>query len=79
MKRTARIAKIVIDRDACIGAGPCVTVAPGVFRLDDEEKAALVDPGGADDGTILLAAEACPVDAILLYDEDGRRIHPPMS
>jgi ferredoxin len=71
-----RIAKIVVDRDACIGAAPCVTVAPGVFQMDDDNKAYVVDPKGADDETILLAAQACPVQAILLYDEEGKQIYP---
>ncbi len=70
------IAKIVVDRDACIGAAPCVTVAPGVFQMDDENKAYIVDPKGADDETILLAAQACPVQAILLYDDEGKQIYP---
>lgn len=71
-----RIAKIVVDREACIGAAPCVTVAPGVFQLDEDFKAYVVDPKGADDATILLAAQACPVQAILLYDEAGNQIYP---
>ncbi|MDF1496447.1 MAG: ferredoxin [Patescibacteria group bacterium] len=73
---TKKIAKIVVDRDLCIGAAPCVTVAPGVFQLDEENKAIIVDAKGADDDTILLAAESCPVQAILLYDEDGEQIYP---
>lgn len=70
------IAKIVVDRDVCIGAAPCVTVAPGVFQLDDENKAYVVDPKAADDETILLAAQACPVQAISLFDETGKQIFP---
>lgn len=71
-----KIAKIVVDRDICIGAAPCVTVAPGVFQLDDENKAYVMDPNGADAETILLAAQACPVMAIFLYDEEGNQIYP---
>ena len=70
------ISKIVVDRDACIGAAPCVTVAPGVFQLDEDNKAYIVDPNGADAETILLAAQACPVQAILLYDAEGNQIYP---
>ncbi len=73
---TPKIAKIVVDRDLCIGAAPCVTVAPGVFQMDDENKAYVVDQHGADNETILLAAQACPVQAILLYDENGGQIYP---
>ena len=71
-----KISKIVVDRDACIGAAPCVTVAPGVFQLDDDNKAIIVDAKGADDETILLSAQACPVQAIILFDEDGKQIYP---
>lgn len=71
-----KISKIVVDRDLCIGAAPCVTIAPGVFQLDEENKAYVVDPKSADDETILLAAQSCPVQAIILYDEEGKRIYP---
>lgn len=71
-----KITKIEVDREACIGAAPCVTVAPGVFQLDEENKAIIVDAKGADDDTILLAAESCPVQAIKLFDEDGKQIYP---
>ena len=73
---TKKIAKIEVDRELCIGAAPCVTVAPGVFQLDNENKAIIMDAHGADDDTILLAAESCPVQAIILYDEEGGRIFP---
>ncbi|MFC1749818.1 ferredoxin [Pseudomonadota bacterium] len=62
--------KIVVDRDLCIGAAPCVAVAGGVFQLDDEGKAIVIDPKGADDETIKLAAQSCPVKAIKLYNEE---------
>jgi ferredoxin len=71
-----KISKVVVDRDLCIGAAPCVTVAPGVFQLDDENKAYIVDQNGADAETILLAAQSCPVQAIFVYDEDGTQIYP---
>ena len=70
------IAKVVVDRDICIGAAPCVTVAPGVFQLDDENKAYVVDAKAADDETLLLAAQSCPVQAISLFDETGKQIFP---
>lgn len=69
MSKPLKISKVVVDRDLCIGAAPCVTVAPGVFQLDEENKAVVIDAKGADDETILLAAQACPVQAIIVYDE----------
>jgi ferredoxin len=71
-----KIAKIHIDREKCIGAASCVAIAPGVFALDDENKATIVDEKGADDETILLAAQSCPTQAIILFDEEGNQIFP---
>ena len=71
-----KISKIVIDRDLCIGAATCVVLAPGVFQMDDENKAILVDLNGADAETTLAAAESCPTKAVFLYDEDGKQVYP---
>lgn len=71
-----KIGKIEIDRDLCIGAASCVAIAPGVFQLDEENKAVVVDQGGADEETILLAAKSCPTKAILVFDENGEQIYP---
>ena len=73
---TKKIARIEVDRDLCIGAASCVVVAPKVFRLDEENKAVIIDPKGADDETILLAAKSCPTQAIVLYGEKGKQIYP---
>ena len=74
--KTPKIAKIVVDRDLCIGAASCVAIAPGVFALDEENKAYVVNPEGADNETILLAAQSCPTRAIILLDKDGNQIWP---
>lgn len=69
--------KIAVIRDLCIGAAPCVAIAGAVFQLDEEGKAIVIDPQGADDETITLAAQACPVLAIILTDEQsGAQIFP---
>ena len=73
---SVRIAKIIIDRDLCIGAASCVAIAPAVFALDEENKAYVVNPDGADNETILLAAQSCPTRAIILLDKDGNQIWP---
>lgn len=62
--------KVTVDRATCIGAASCVGVAPGVFELDDEYKAVVIDPEGADEEDIRRAAEACPVQAITIEEDD---------
>lgn len=83
--------KVWVDRDKCIGAAPCVAVAPNVFELDGEGKAVVLDSaknGGegdrflikaeaADEATLKMGAESCPVQAIYLYDDDDNQIFPP--
>jgi len=76
LRKGGKIRRIVVDRVKCIGANSCVAVAPGVFQLDDKNLAYIVDPESADDDTVLMAAQSCPVLAILLYDEDGKKIFP---
>lgn len=71
-----KIGKVMVDRDLCIGAAPCVTIAPGVFQLDEENKAYVVNQKGADDETIMLGAQSCPVQAIIVFDEEGNQIYP---
>lgn len=77
-KNKGKIARIVIDRQSCIGARSCVVVAPGVFQVDDGNLAYVVDPESADEETILLAAQSCPVLAIFLYDKEGKQLFPEM-
>lgn len=71
-----KIGKIFIDRDLCIGAASCIAVNPDVFELDEEHKAIVKNAKGADDETILLAAQSCPTRAIIVYDEQGNQIYP---
>ncbi|MFC1702842.1 ferredoxin [Patescibacteria group bacterium] len=86
------ITKMKVDRDLCIGAAPCVFAAESVFELDGEnkavmklkdevktsemtEKAKLEDDAVADD-MLMAAAQACPVKAVFLYDENDKQVYP---
>lgn len=87
-----KIAKIVVNRDLCIGAGTCVASAREVFELDDENKAVILLKGGVknsgpaqkselqnegvSDETLLAGAQSCPTAAIFLYDENDEQIFP---
>ena len=68
---------IEVDRELCFGFGDCVDSAPGMFDLDGEGKSVVVDPDAHDMDTLLLAAQDCPVDAILVVDaESGEQRYP---
>lgn len=68
---------VEVDRNVCIGAAPCTAMAPRVFALDDSGKAAILDSADEDtQETILNAARACPVAAIIIKDETGKTIFP---
>jgi ferredoxin len=62
--------KIHVDPDLCIGSANCVHLAKGVFELDDDELAQVVDPGAASAEDILLAEKSCPTAAITV-ETDG--------
>jgi len=68
--------KVIVIRDKCTGLANCVGVAPEVFELDDEGKAVVVDPFGADDHILLRAAKGCTQNAIILLDDQGKQVYP---
>jgi len=76
-KAVQKIGKIMVDRELCIGAASCVALAAKTFKLDDENKAVVIDPKGDSEDDIMAAALSCPTNAIFLYDENGEQIHPP--
>ena len=91
-KKPVKIARLMIDRNLCIGAGSCIAVAPSTFELDPENKAVLrrkapppssdmtargdLEDQAIDDETLLLAAKSCPTQAIIIYDEEGNQMYP---
>jgi ferredoxin len=55
----------VIDREECMGFGYCADALPGVFRVDDEGKAVVLDGGAAAD-ELDAVVDDCPRGAISL-------------
>lgn len=49
-----------------MGSGNCTFAVPGVFALDDEGVAVVVDPGAGDEAKISEAAKNCPSKAIII-------------
>ncbi len=77
--------RIRVDEDICVANGVCIELAPTVFKFKEQTAptifapmAYVFDPQGADNATILQAAQMCPTGAIIIEDEEtGERIHPP--
>ena len=69
--------KVHVDRNLCIGAATCIAMAPKTYLLDSEAKAIILESSDQDtDEAIIEGAKACPVAAIIIEDESGKRIFP---
>ncbi len=73
----ARKLKVWVDHQACVGNAMCESIAPKVFKLNDDRQSEVVDPAGDSEAKILEAAENCPVSAIFVEDaETGEQLFP---
>ena len=68
--------RVRIDRTLCVGFGDCMKEAPEGFKLDDDGIAVFVDPDTVERDRLLRACDACPVDAITVWDEAGTQLVP---
>lgn len=65
-----------VDRKLCVSVASCVAIAGNTFELDKDGIAVIKKANGDSDAVILQAAQSCPVNAIIIYDENGNKIHP---
>ena len=69
--------KVKVVRDACIGATSCVALAAGTFKMDDENKAVILEDSQDSEESILMAAQSCPTKAIIITEaETGKQVWP---
>ena len=68
--------RVRIDRTLCVGFGDCITEAPEAFVLDDTGTAVFVNPDSIERERLLRACDACPVDAITVWNTAGTQIVP---
>jgi len=67
---------IRIDRTACSAFKACMKVAPEAFELDEENICTFKSPEQVERDRLIEACEACPVDALAVFDAHGRQIVP---
>lgn len=62
--------KVTVDEELCVGCGACVDICPEVFDLEDDMAKVLTEevPGNLKESAAE-AAEACPVDAIIIKEK----------
>ena len=69
--------RVRIDRTLCIGSSNCTNIAPEIFVIrednivDFQEETPDIDAGRLEE-----AAALCPVDALIVEDENGEQIVP---
>lgn len=75
-ERTFGDLRVRIDRTLCVGFGDCITEAPEAFVLDESGTAVFVKPEMVERERLLRACDACPVDAITVWNDSGAQIVP---
>ena len=75
-ERIAAGLTIRIDPTLCVAFGDCIEASPGAFVLDANGMVAFLEPERVGREKLLAACDACPVDAISVWDGDGRQLVP---
>lgn len=69
--------KVKVIRNLCIGAAACIGVSPSTFTLDEEKKAVITEGSTDSPENVLMAAQACPTQAIVVIDtETNKQVWP---
>lgn len=68
--------RIQIDSTLCVAFADCIDAAPEAFRLDDDDVVVFLEPEHVERARLLAACAACPVDALTVWDAQGRQLVP---
>ena len=61
----AKVKKVIINQEECVGCESCVELCPDVFEFnEDEEKASVKDDYEGDEECIQEAIDSCPSECI---------------
>ena len=75
-ERTVAGLRVRIDRTLCVGFGDCLKEAPEAFVLDDDGVVTFTAPERVERERLIAACDACPVDALTVWDETGQQLAP---
>lgn len=64
------VVKVIVDEDKCCGFAACLSIAPEVFDMDEQNIALVIDPEPSAElhAAVRAAAAACPTAAILIEE-----------
>ncbi|HEU5159071.1 MAG TPA: ferredoxin [Streptosporangiaceae bacterium] len=65
-----------IDRSLCVGFAQCVDESEEAFGLDDSDIVRFESPDRVSREQLLRACEACPVEALHVFDAEGNQLVP---
>jgi ferredoxin len=68
--------RIRIDRSLCVGFADCIDGAPEAFGLGEDNVVVFTQPERVERDRLVAACDACPVDALAVWDEGGEQIVP---
>ncbi len=67
--------RVEIDPRVCSGTSNCVEDAPLAYEMGDDSISRVIV--GATDADLLIGAQACPLQAIRIFDaQTGKRVYP---
>lgn len=64
---------MTVQHARCIGSKVCLSAAPGVFHIDYDNTALVIDPEAASEQELVDAARNCPTRAITVT-KDGQKL-----
>lgn len=77
VERTITGLTIRIDRLLCIASSNCMKLAPEVFEFDEENVCSFKkDAPDIERDRLIDACDVCPVDALAVFDAEGRQLVP---
>jgi ferredoxin len=68
--------RVRIDRTLCVGFGDCLEDAPEAFELAPDGIVRFVHPERVARELLVNACDACPVDALTVWDAAGEQLAP---